>query len=488
MNTQRTDATPSRMLLWALAVFVLARLVTLVFYPLMDTSEARYADIARRMVERSDWITPWFTDDQPFWGKPPLSFWATALGFKLFGLNEFGARVPQLILAAAVGAAVWFHARYHSSRAAWHALALLSGCILFMVSAGAVITDMALALGTTLVMVGFWGAMRDDDPHGRRSQLIMALGFIIGLLAKGPVALVLCCVPIGAWLLWYRRLHMAWRRVAWLRGTLLVLVVSLPWYMMAEHRTPGFLNYFLVGEHWHRFVTAGWTGDKYGSAHAFTRGGIWYFALVAVLPWPLLLTLLAVIRRRQGGRPASGGMSDGYHGYLLLWGLWPCVFFTMSGNILWTYVLPALPALAILVAQWTSQPSMGKRAEWILVAGVWVSTAMLIVWVGWILNSGYTTEKSAKSLVMDYRAQAQPGEPLLFLGEVPFSGSFYSDGRAQRLADLTELITKPPGTSVLVVMSLDELNAVPQEMRDQFREVARRGQRVLMRWRPDAVS
>jgi len=295
-------------------------------------------------------------------------------------------------------------------------------------------------------------------------------------------------VPIGAWLLWYRRLHMAWRRIAWLRGTLLVLVVSLPWYMMAEHRTPGFLNYFLVGEHWHRFVTAGWTGDKYGSAHAFTRGGIWYFALVAVLPWPLLLTLLAVIRRRQGGRPASGGMSDGYHGYLLLWGLWPCVFFTMSGNILWTYVLPALPALAILVAQWTSQPSMDKRAEWILVAGVWVSTAMLIVWVGWILNSGYTTEKSAKSLVMDYRAQAQPGEPLLFLGEVPFSGSFYSDGRAQRLADLTELITKPPATSVLVVMSLDEFYAIPQEMRDQFREVARRGHRVLMRWRSDAVS
>lgn len=61
-------------------------------YPLMDTTEARYADIARRMVELNDWITPWFDHEQAFWGKPILSFWLTVVGFKVFGFNEFGAR------------------------------------------------------------------------------------------------------------------------------------------------------------------------------------------------------------------------------------------------------------------------------------------------------------------------------------------------------------------------------------------------------------
>ena len=482
MKTANNQGAVSRMLLWALAALVLARLISLALYPLMDTTEARYGDIARRMVERSDWITPWFTDDQPFWGKPPLSFWATALGFKLFGINEFAGRLPHLILGFSVATLIWLYAKRQSARAAWHAVALLSASLLFIVSSGAVMTDMSLVLGTTLVMVGFWFAMRDDAGKSWPWQSLMALGFVIGLLAKGPLALVLCGMPIGVWLIWQRRVVDAWRRVAWLRIVLLVLVFSLPWYVMAELRTPGFLNYFLVGEHWHRFVTSGWTGDKYGSAHAFPRGGIWLFALGAVLPWPFFLLPLKFFLRRQSDLYSSGKVNDGKRSYLLLWGLWPCVFFTLSGNIIWTYVLPGLPALAILVALWTSKQS-GKATEWVLTGGVWICTTTIVVGVA-LANSGdYTDRKSAKSLMMDYRTQAQLGEPLFYLGELPYSASFYSDGRGQRLNNLAELDAKQPGASALVAMSLKQQAALPEGTRVRLKEVSRRGSMLLMRWR-----
>ena len=482
MKTASNQTAVSRMLLWALAALMVARLISLALYPLMDTTEARYGDIARRMVERSDWVTPWFAEDQPFWGKPPLSFWATALGFKLFGINEFAGRLPHLILGLLVGAMTWVCARRQSARAAWHAVALLSASMLFVVASGAVMTDMSLALGTTLVMVGFWIAMRDSAGKTWPWQLLMALGFIIGLLAKGPLALVLCGVPIGVWLIWQRRALDAWRRIAWLRIVLLVLVFSLPWYVMAEFRTPGFLNYFLVGEHWQRFVTAGWTGDKYGAAHAFPRGGIWLFAFAALAPWPFLLTPLAFILHRKSDSFSSDKVNDGERLYLLLWGLWPCVFFTLSGNILWTYVLPGLPALAILVALWTSKQS-GKATEWVLTGGVWICTATIVVCVA-LANSGdYSDRKSAKSLMMDYRTQAQVGEPLFYLGELPFSASFYSGGRGQRLNNLAELDARQPGASALVAMSLEQQATLPEGSRVRLKEVSRRGAMLLMRWR-----
>lgn len=482
MKTANNQAAVSRMLLWALAALVVARLISLALYPLMDTTEARYGDIARRMVERSDWVTPWFTDSEPFWGKPPLSFWATALGFKLFGINEFGGRLPHLILGFSVAALTWWYARRQSARAAWHAVALLSASSLFIVSSGAVMTDMSLTVGTTLVMVGFWFAMRDDAGKSWLWQSLMALGFVIGLLAKGPLALVLCGAPIGVWLIWQRRLPDAWRRIVWLRILLLVLVFSLPWYIMAELRTPGFLNYFLVGEHFHRFVTAGWTGDKYGAAHAYPRGGIWLLGFGAVAFWPFLLLPLAFFRRRQANLLLSPKEKNGARLYLLLWSLWPCVFFTFSGNIIWTYVLPGLPALAILVALWTSKQS-GKATEWVVIGGVWICTATVVVCVVLANSSGYLDRKSAKLLMMDYRTQAQVDEPLLYLGEVPFSASFYSDGRARQLSNLAELDAKQPGASALVVVSAEQLAALPEGSRSRLNEISRRGSMLLMRWR-----
>ena len=137
---------------------------------------------------------------------------------------------------------------------------------------------------------------------------------------------------------------------------------------MAEIRTPGFWAYFSIGEHWHRFTVTGWAGDKYGTAHATTRGAIWLLAVAACLPWTVLLPALAFGRKAglkaaplaaatKPALPETFAASNALVAakrqrtlYLLALSLSPCLFFTLSGNILWTYVLPALPAPAMLAA------------------------------------------------------------------------------------------------------------------------------------------
>jgi 4-amino-4-deoxy-L-arabinose transferase-like glycosyltransferase len=436
-------------LIAAVLLLALARLALTGLMPLMDTSEARYADIARQMVERSDWTTPWFRDGSPFWGKPPLAFWLSAIGFKVFGFNEFGARAPHWLLAVFIAALVWWQARQHSRRAAWHAACLLSGSALFLTLSGAVLTDMALALGNALVMLGTWRALADPRvgqvpaEGGRLAGGLIALGAIIGLLAKGPVAILLCAIPVLGWALWTRRLGLLWHRVAWVQVSLLVAAVVMPWYVLAEIRTPGFLEYFIVGEHWHRFLTAGWQGDLYGSAHIEPRGTIWLFAMFAALPWTVLAPLVwwrATSRLREQGElqrltvDTMGAMPKTHEVvYLVAWALSPMVVFTAAGNILWTYVLPGLPAAALVAARFTARLPEPRRTD-IALAAVLTGCCLTIILGSYALHRDGTFERRSTAWVVELVEQQPKGReaPLLYFGDqIPFSLSFYSNRRAR---------------------------------------------------------
>jgi len=92
----------AKMLLILLISTLTLRLLSLALYPLMDTTEARYGEMARIMFETGNWVTPMFDYDVPFWGKPPLFTWLSSLGFSLFGINEFAARVPHLLVGIGV--------------------------------------------------------------------------------------------------------------------------------------------------------------------------------------------------------------------------------------------------------------------------------------------------------------------------------------------------------------------------------------------------
>ncbi|MET0517199.1 MAG: glycosyltransferase family 39 protein [Burkholderiaceae bacterium] len=481
-----------RALIALLALLLLARLAAMAWLPLMDTTEARYGEIARKMAELGNWVTPFHDVGVPFWGKPPLSFWLTAASFRLFGVSEFAARLPHLLCGLGMLALVGLFARRRfGAREALLSVALLAGAALFFVSSGAVMTDAALVLCTTLAMVAFWLALHGESAAARRLHgwlFFVALG--LGLLAKGPLVWVLVGLPLLPWLLWTRRWGEVWRGLPWLGGLLLMLAIAAPWYVLAEARTPGFLNYFLLGEHWHRFVTPGWKGDLYGRAHSYPIGTIWIFALSALLPWTLLLPLAGWRRGSGSGgggelAPASAAATLAQRqqrGYLLLWALMPLLFFSAARNIIWPYVLPAMPAAALLAADWLARRN--ARAERWVAAGL---AFTLLVSVGGAiegLRSGRIEAATAKPVVRLYQAQHPVGQPLIYLEQRPFSANFYSLGQARLLKDAAELAPQLGAAGAYVVLPPD-LHA--EQLGPGLRvdaQLGRRGKETLLLVRP----
>lgn len=419
------NSSASIRLLWGLLLAVLLlRLGTLGLYPLMDTSEARYAEIARKMLVSNDWITPMFDHGVPFWGKPPLSFWVQALSMKVLGINEFASRFSSWLLhVASCLLIVRFAAQERSLHVGLLAAIIYSTCALGFLNSGAVLTDGALAFALLLAHLGLWRGLMHAD---RRWALAGFLGLGLGLLAKGPLALVLITLPAAIWLAFTGH----WRRLLglpWLPGIALMFAVALPWYWLAEQKTPGFLEYFIVGEHFSRYVISKWQGDLYGSAHAAPLAMIWLHLAGGLLPWALCLPLLVKERATLQGQRE-------YFIFVMAWALSTPLFFTMSTNILWTYVLPALPAWALLLADVISRKLHG--------AAITVMTLALPVAGCVMIFNGQFSERpqNQKDIVALWKAQqpAAPGD-LIYLGSRSYSAEFYSAGWARYTKNLQHL-------------------------------------------------
>ena len=414
----------------------------------MDPTESRYAEIARQMFALDDWVTPWIAPGVPFWGKPPFSFWMSAASFELFGVSDFTARLPHWIGGLLVAWLTWQWLSLRSRREAALAVALLAGSLLFFVAAGAVMTDMALAVGLMAVMRGYWLALYGPPAHRGREQILMFAGLAIGLLAKGPIALMAAApIAVHAWR--SRQSVRVLREIPWVRGGLAVIACVLPWYLAAEARTPGFLQYFIVGEHWQRFVDSGWQGDLYGHTHAFPHGTIWPFAVLAFLPWSIVIP--AIAWKRRGSTAAVPPEDRELNVYLWLWALVPCAVFTLSGNILWTYVLPAIPALAMLSAMFLARLPAGAAPERTVAAGIGVTVVATLALVAAFNMGGWDDHRSMKSLVAEYRRAAR-GEPLVFFRQVPYSASFYSGGAAELAREPADLKSRLEHGSAYVVI------------------------------------
>lgn len=473
----RTPQEFSRALPAAVGIALLTRLLSLGAYPLTDTTEARYAEVARKMVQLNDWVTPWFDYGMPFWAKPPLSIWMTALSFKMLGFSEYAARLPHLLAGVAVVWLVWDWLRGAGVRQAWRAAALMSGSFVFYVSAGAVMTDMAMVLGTTMAMRGIWLGMYGDARTRAGEAALAFVGIAIGLLAKGPVSLVLISASTCGWAITSGNAIATWRGLPWLRGATLASALVIPWYAMAERATPGFLSYFLVGEHWQRFLISGWQGDRFGNAHAFPLGSMLLFAGVALLPWTLVLPAVARHWQCQKslGRPNPG--ASGLTAYVAWCALVPVLFFLPARNILWTYVLPAAPPFAVWAALHLSTHPKGRRVDWILAAG---TIAMSLTFVGVVTYRHVTMDwKSAKAVVAAYHVYASKASaPLLFMGARPYSASFYSKGQAQLLPAGRGL--EHQEAQVYVAVAASEFYSLEFQLPTGWRLLGRHGRYVLL--------
>jgi hypothetical protein len=267
------------------------------------------------------------------------------------------------------------------------------------------------------------------------------------------------------------------REFSWVRGLIATILVVAPWYAWAESRTPGFLEYFFVGEHWHRFVSPGWSGDLYGQAHDFPRGTIWLFAAVGFLPWTLLLPV-AAWRWRKVAAPIPAE-DRSLCGYLLVWGLAPCVVFSAAGNTLWPYVLPGLPALAILAAVWLAGVPRSRSLTRLLAGGVAFTAVATIAVVLGARQTGWDDRRSTQSLVAEYRSHRSAGEALVFFRKRPFSGDFYSGGRAEYACCAEDLQSRLALEPAFVAVKDKDLERLPDSLMNRFRAVTRKGEYTL---------
>lgn len=453
-------------------VAFLIRFATIGLYPLQDTSEARYGEMARLMIETGNWVTLWFDTDVPFWGKPPLFIWLSAFSFKLFGTNEFAARLPSLLVSISIVVLTGRLALFQLGKSAARLVFLiLPTTVIFLILSGTILAEPTMLLSITMILTGFWiGWHSKNTRQGSFWQYTFFVGCAIALLAKGLAALILAGLPIFIWCLPERRLVTLWQKFPWIKGTLLTLLIASPWYIAAEIKTPGFLQYFFIGEHFQRYLDTGWDGDRYGAAHVTTMGTIWLFWLVSCLPWTPFLLIIAFrwIRGFLGGNSYN---INSWRLFILLWLLFPLVFFTFAKNVIWTYVLPVAPAVALLLADhWQDTWHLYQKR---ILATTILAPILVIVSTVFIMN-GYG-QKSHKQLMQIVQQQGLDNPGILFLYGTSFSSRFYSGGKASSINSIQHLqdTLEDRGRNYFLATQDDDFNHLPDTIRGQFKEIAR---------------
>lgn len=453
--------------LLVLIFLLICRLIANYFIPLNDATEARYGEIARKMLETGNWVNLLHDYGVPFWAKPPLSTWCSAISMNWFGINEFAVRLPSLVFSIIILILTWFFAKKHSgSNMAMVSVLVLAGTLFFFLAAGTVMTDVSLVFCTTLATIAFWHALVN------KHQLWAYVFFVslgLGLLAKGPLALVLVGIPVFFWVLLRNEWSNLWHSLPWIKGSALLILIALPWYILAEMRTPGFLNYFIVGEHLNRFLVPGWTGDKYGTAHYAPKGMIWIFAVGGMFPWSLVVGKWLVTEGRK--LPSLFHDQDGWLTYLALCTVTPLLFFTFASNIIYPYVFPSLPAFALFFAEiWNrSNPSL-FRSRWIGPCAMLSGIFFLVVTFLFVIKPELV-EKTQKPVVEAWLDnQPKSGSSLVYWADkTDFSAQFYSAGRVkstQSVAGLCKLFSK--NSKNYLVINAKLMNQIPQKIVSQF--------------------
>jgi Dolichyl-phosphate-mannose-protein mannosyltransferase len=341
--------------------------------PLFEPDEGRYAEIPREMLLRGEWVVP-YLQGEPYLDKPPLLYWLVGLSYRLFGIHDWSARlVPALAVHACILLTYGFGRRILGERAAFWGALLLSLAPGFISIGRLLILDGLLTLWVTLAVLAAYKAVRD---HRLRYGwwLLAAIACGLGILAKGPVAVLLSLPPLWA----YRKLQGKPCRIGWqalLAFAVTMLIVALPWYIAICLRLPAFASYFFWQHNIMRFLVP------------FDHlRPIWFYGpvlLVGLLPATLFV--VPFVRFLFSADPAVSERRCPELGYLLLCGGWCLVFFSLSGCKLPTYVLPAFPCLALalgyyLVTSGWTQSRWPKVIAQLSVAVLFVGHNLVLPW------------------------------------------------------------------------------------------------------------
>jgi 4-amino-4-deoxy-L-arabinose transferase-like glycosyltransferase len=468
--------------LWAI-VTMAVYFFGLSFIPLLGPDEPRYAQVAREMFERGDWITPtlggfhWFE-------KPALAYWLMMIGYKLFGVNEFSARFGSVVFGLLTVFSVYWLGRFiHKELANYFAL-ITASSIGMLVFSHAASFDIILTFPITASLICFYifesenppatadgthnatAAVDTDIPASPRPRVSASLvGFYsfigLALLAKGLIGFVL---PFGI-VFWYfiavRKLPSKQFLLSLIWGNLLVLLVASTWYLPMYWRHGWeFVDEFFIQHHFARY-----TSNKYLHPEPFYF--FWWVLPVMTLPWmPFLLGAIWDFFKKSPCPRVTASMRL----FALTWMLVPVVFFTFSGSKLPGYILPAVPAACLLIGEkvwrWVGSSETRKGLIQLIAALTFVvisiATAFFI--------KDLAQHDSMKDLILKADASGLSNAKVFTLHTISHSLEFYAAGRLSRLADgkqrqfygIGEIVDemRKTGRTALVLVPLEHLRQV----------------------------
>jgi dolichol-phosphate mannosyltransferase len=384
---------------WA-ALLVLALLAgALLFphlsYPLAEPDEGRYAEIGREMLTSGNWLVPTL-NHEPYYDKPPLVYWLIAGSLRVFGTHEWAARLVSTLAAFwTVLATFVFGRRVIGTRAGFLAAVVLALTAGFVQCGRFLILDGVLTLFVGSALCTAYAAVRGRRVRWRwwvASSLLCGLG----VLTKGPVAFVLVAPPVVAYA-WLNRQQARPTWAHWLAYGSLACGLAAPWYVAVSVHDPHFASQFFLEHHLKRFFGG-----------AYHDSPVWFYIpvlLVGCMPWSLVLIPWA--RFLLSRSAAVGALRSRGMGFALLWAGWCVLFFSLSRGKLPPYVLPAVPAIALLLGSYlervlfqTSLPDYFRPARTRVPGRIVV--VLCLAWLGgnvWFWSQGLVDPAQPHELV-----------------------------------------------------------------------------------------
>lgn len=352
MKLRETGGT--RFLLISTVVLLCVVYLVMLFYRgFMDPSEGRYAEAPREMVESGRWMEMRLFDYY-YYEKPPLAYWAVASSITLFGLHDWAARAPLLINIVAIAVLFYLLLRQRRPRSV-AAMTVLSAAATMGFVAGMCIllTDPFLTLWFVITCACLYWGFPKNASHGRRALFlaIASVSAFLGFLTKGAVAVVLPGAILLVWLFWERRMP-ALLTPGLPAAAALFVVLLAPVLLVLERHNPGFFHHFVYEEHLARFL-----GTRDIQLHAEPVFFYAYVIPVLMLPWSFFAVraIRMILVRRVLSTGTSAGFpesNDSLMRFLVAWTFTVVIFFSISRGKMMSYILPAVPAMMVLLGRW----------------------------------------------------------------------------------------------------------------------------------------
>ncbi|PIG94440.1 glycosyltransferase family 39 protein [Gloeocapsopsis sp. IPPAS B-1203] len=350
-------------IIWLLVIGWLAFFWNLGSTGLVDETEPLFAEAARQMTVTGDYITPYFNEETRF-DKPPLVYWLMAIAYSTIGVNEWAARLPSALSAFALVCLGFYTLLFFgvgtsdsytrsSPRAPRSFFCAGLGAALIALNPETIawarigVSDMLLTgcmcSGLLCFFLGY------AQPLKPQIQVRWYLAFYVlvalAILAKGPVGIVLPGIIIGLFLLYVGKLSEVLREMRIVWGSLLILAIAIPWYILVIGANGwNYINSFFGYHNIERFTGV-----------VNNHSAPWYFYFLVVLlgfaPWSIYLPVaIAQTRFWQRSYWRSTDRSTHLSLFAFVWFVAIFGFFTIAVTKLPSYVLPLMPAAAILVA------------------------------------------------------------------------------------------------------------------------------------------